>query len=160
MDLEYSFETPIDRICDLSSNGGLVSVQATSGETYQAQYVVSTIPLNVLHSIVVEPPLSPLRQEAISIGHVNMMNKIHAEVEGDALMSWNGMKLDNHIMFGYGDDVLDNGNAHLVGFGADVRDDFIAERDPEKVVQAFEALHPMNIKKTVSTRWENTALSC
>ena len=158
MGLEYSFETPIATIRDQSPNGGLVSVETSGGKVYQARYIVSTIPLNVLHSITFEPPLSTLRQEAIGIGHVNMMNKIHAEVEGNALMSWNGMKLDNHIMFGYGDDILDNGNAHLVGFGADVRDEFIAERDPEKVVKAFEALHPMKIKRTVSTPHPQSAL--
>lgn len=149
MGLDYSFETPIESIQDRSSTGGLVSVRTTSGNLHQARYVVSTVPLNVLHSITFEPALSETRQEAINIGHVNMMNKIHAEVQGGSLMSWNGMKLDNHIMFGYGDGVLDNGNAHLVGFGADVRDDFIAERDPEKVVKAFETLHPMEIKRTV-----------
>ncbi|GAM90463.1 hypothetical protein ANO11243_085070 [Dothideomycetidae sp. 11243] len=152
--LDYSFETEVKSIKEDNPSGGFfVTVTTASGQAFRARYVVSTIPLNVLHTIQFNPPLSPLRQEAINIGHVNMMNKIHAEVSGSDLMSWNGMKLDNHIMFGYGDGVLDNGNAHIVGFGTDVRNEFIAERDPEKVEAAFKNLHPMEIKRTMFHDW-------
>lgn len=67
--------------------------------------VISTMPLKFLHTITFDPPLSPTRQEAIRVGHVNYMTKIHADVEGSELTSWNGMRYPNLLMFGYGDGV-------------------------------------------------------
>ncbi|KAI4717886.1 monoamine oxidase N [Aureobasidium sp. EXF-10727] len=154
LDLHYVFQTPIVSIEDRCSHGnGLVEVRTGDNRTLLARHCVSTVPLNVLHTIKFEPPLSPRRAEAIEIGHVNFMTKIHAEVEGDALASWNGMRYPGNIMFGYGDGVLDTGNAHLVGFGKGEGEAFIPEKHPEKVVQAFKDLHPMEVKKTIFHNW-------
>lgn len=146
--LQYSFQTAIRSIIDRSNS--FSSVLSDSGREFRARRVVSTIPLNVLHSIHFEPPLSPTRQQAINIGHVNFMTKIHADVKETGLVSWNGMKLSNLLMFGYGDGVTPNGDAHIVGFGKDERDTFIPERDPEKAIEAFKHLHSMEIKKMVA----------
>lgn len=149
--LQYSFQTPIREISDHSNEKKqLVEVETLVGLKHRARRVVSTIPLNVLGSILFNPPLSAKRQEALQIGHVNFMTKIHAEVEGPGLASWNGMKFPNTLMFGYGDGVTENGNAHLVGFGKDERATYVPERDPEKTIDAFEKLHPMNVRKMVS----------
>ena len=150
--LEYKFQTPIVSVEQQSTRSGeTVEVKTAGGQTYRARHLVSTIPLNVLHTIKFTPPLSPTRTEAIKIGHVNFMTKIHAEVEGDESTSWNGMRFPANIMFGYGDGVLDNGNAHLVGFGKGEGAAFVPEKHPEKVVQAFKDLHPMEVKKTVGS---------
>lgn len=146
--LDYSFQSPIHAIYD---NASLVEVKTTAGSIHQARRVVCTIPLNVLRTIQFFPPLSPKRQEALEVGHVNFMTKIHAEVEGPGLASWNGMRYPNLLMFGYGDGVTENGNAHIVGFGKDERVTYVPERDPEKTIDAFKKLHPMEVRKMVSS---------
>lgn len=148
--LHYAFKTPIKSIND-RSNGKvqLVEVKTSSEAVYRARHVVSTVPLNVLHTIQFEPPLSSRRQEAIEIGHVNFMTKVHAEVEGSGLTSWNGVKYPNLLMFGYGDGLTENGNAHIVGFGKDERGTYVPELHPEQTIDAFEKLHPMKVKKMV-----------
>lgn len=147
--MEYSFSTEVSSIVDI---GTFVEVSTTSGLTFRASKVISTIPLNVLRHIRFEPPLSKFRQEAVNLGHVNFMNKIHAEVKGPGLASWNGMAYPNLLLYGYGDGVLDNGNAHIVAFGKDERDHYVAENCPEETVEAFQKLHQMDIQKMVSDR--------
>ncbi|KAJ5380095.1 amine oxidase [Penicillium cataractarum] len=152
--LQYDFKTPITSIKD-HSNGQtqLVEVRTNSGAIHRARRVVSTVPLNALRTIHFEPPLSPKRQEALEIGHVNFMTKIHAEVEGPGLASWNGVKYPNLLMFGYGDGVTENGNARIVGFGKDERATYVPEHHPERTIDAFEKLHPMTVKKMVFHNW-------
>ena len=147
--LDYSLST---EVVSIHQESRLVRVRTTTGQCYTARRAICTIPLNVLHGIQFDPPLSTKRQEAIRIGHVNFMNKIHAEVQGSGLASWNGMCYPNIFLYGYGDGLLPNGNAHIVAFGTDERPGFIAERDPEQAVAAFQRLHPMEIKKMVTLR--------
>lgn len=153
-DLEYAFNTQVRSIVDDKRDGlSSVKVTTTAEETFSASRIVCTVPLNVLSTIQFSPPLSQKRQEAITTGHVNFMSKIHAVVEGSALTSWNGMRTPGHLLFGYGDGVTPSGDAHLVAFGADERATFTPENEPEKVVAAFNALHPMKVKKTVFHNW-------
>ena len=148
--LEYNFKMPVTSMTECTKDGQqLMDVKGQNGQVFSARYVVSTIPLNVLSTIKFSPPLSMRRQEAVQLGHVNYMTKIHAEIKGPGLTSWRGMRFPNNLMFGYGDGVLPNGNAHIVGFGKDERDTFVPEEHPEKVVEAFEKLHPMEVQKTV-----------
>ncbi|KAJ6094547.1 amine oxidase [Penicillium canescens] len=152
--LQYAFQTPIHGISDRSNEmTQLVEVHTVSGVVQRARRVVSTVPLNVLRTIDFKPPLSSKRQEALEIGHVNFMTKIHAEVEGPGLASWNGMKYPNLLMFGYGDGVTENGNAHIVGFGKDERTTYVPERDPQRTIDAFQKLHPMTVKKMLFHNW-------
>ncbi|RAH66721.1 flavin monoamine oxidase family protein [Aspergillus aculeatinus CBS 121060] len=148
--LQYCFRTAVRAITD---RGNSVQVTTTSGTIHQARRVISTIPLNVLRHVEFSPPLSPTRKEAINLGHVNFMTKIHAEVAGPGLASWNGMRFPNLLMFGYGDGLTERGNAHIVGFGKDERGEYIPERDPEKTIDAFQKLHPMEVKKMVFHNW-------
>ncbi|KAI8722818.1 Amine oxidase [Fusarium sp. LHS14.1] len=155
--LDYAFSTEVASISDW---GQQVEVTTPSGERFRASQVISTIPLNVLCHIRFEPPLSPLRQEALNIGHVNFMNKIHAEVKGSGLASWNGMSFPNILMYGYGDGVLNNGNAHIVGFGTDERaTGYVAEKCPEQTIEAFQKLHPMKVEKMIFHNWNTDPYS-
>lgn len=151
--LDYAFSTPIQSILEeregTSNTGTIVQVKTAAGKTFRARKLISTIPLNVLKDIQFDPPLSPLRQEAIRAGHVNQMTKIHADVKDKELERWNGMRYPALLMYGYADGVLPNGNVHVVAFGADERHHFVPERDPELAMDAFKKLHPMDIDNMV-----------
>lgn len=147
-DLDYTFETHVDLV--QQEYNGFVLVRTRDGRTYVGRKVITTVPLNVLKSLKFDPPLSPLRQEAIKIGHINRMAKIHAVVKGSGMASWNGVCYPNPLLYAYGDGILPNGDTHLVAFGADERHHFVPEREPQKVVEAFEQLHEMDVKKLVS----------
>ncbi|KAF4971712.1 hypothetical protein FSARC_1511 [Fusarium sarcochroum] len=75
---EYSghllFDTVIDTVEQKKSS---VVLSAKNGRRIEANYVISTIPLNCLSDISFTPPLSPLRQEAVNAGHINQGAKIH-----------------------------------------------------------------------------------
>lgn len=151
--LDYAFSTPIHSISEegdgTRTTPTVVQVKTAAGETFRARKVICTIPLNVLKDIQFNPPLSPLRQEAIRAGHVNQMTKIHADVKDRELERWNGMRYPALLMYGYADGVLPNGNVHIVAFGADERHHFVPERDPELALDAFQKLHPMDIDNMV-----------
>ncbi|KAF9885315.1 hypothetical protein FE257_013032 [Aspergillus nanangensis] len=152
--LEYAFNTEVTSIIDKTHTSlGCVKVTTTRNESLMARRVICTIPLNVLKTIHFSPPLSSKRQEAINIGHVNFMSKIHGVAEGSGLASWNGSAVPGNLVVGYSDGVTPGGDAHIVGFGGDERNTFTPEREPEKVVAAFNGLHPMKIKKTVFHNW-------
>lgn len=149
--LDYAFSTPIKSITQQSTADERVVVRTTSGETFQARKLITTVPLNVLKEIEFQPALSAKKQEAIKIEHVNHMNKIHADVANPELERWNGMRFPGMLMYGYADGVLPNGDVHLTAFGADERPHFLPERNPEKAVAEFKALHPMDVKRMVSS---------
>ncbi|KAE8345513.1 hypothetical protein BDV24DRAFT_148110 [Aspergillus arachidicola] len=152
--LQYASKTSVRRIIDRSEKSQeVLEIVCHNSRVFRARRVVCTIPLNVLRTIDFSPPLSPKRQEAITIGHVNFMTKVHAEVKGSGLASWNGMRFPNFLMFGYGDGVLPNGNAHIVGFGKDEKGAFVPEKHPERTIQAFENLHPMEVRRTIFHNW-------
>ncbi|KAL9473859.1 hypothetical protein ACSS6W_008239 [Trichoderma asperelloides] len=156
---DYSFSTPVKSILQGKAKDDLVTVTALSGQTFRARRVVSTIPLNVLKDIRFFPPLSKKRQEAINIGHVNQMTKIHADVTNPELERWNGMRFPGLLMYGYGDGRLPNGRVHLVAFGADERETFVPEKNPELVVESFNKLHPMDIKRLIFHNWSTDPYS-
>ncbi|KAL1873125.1 hypothetical protein VTK73DRAFT_1086 [Phialemonium thermophilum] len=155
--LEYSFNTHVDEIKQLPTS--TVQVTTRDRRTYVGRKLICTAPLNTLRSLKFDPPLSPLRQEAIEVGHINYMTKIHAIVQGSGLASWNGACYPNLLLYAYGDGVLPSGDAHLVAFGADERHHFVPERDPERIVQAFKNFHPMDVKKLVFHNWNTDPYS-
>ncbi|KAL0938625.1 monoamine oxidase n [Colletotrichum truncatum] len=148
--LDYSFSTPVAAIAQKANQ---VHIQSQSGEVFRAQKVVCTIPLNVLQDIHFSPPLSQKRQDAIQLGHVNQMSKIHADVGNPELERWNGMRFPGVLMYGYGDGVLPNGDVHVVGFGKDERTTFVPEKNPELAVDAFQKLHPMDVRRVIFHNW-------
>lgn len=147
--LEYAFSTQVASIVQDGLTDQPSTVRTVAGEAFRARKVVCTVPLNVLKDVGFEPPLSARRREAINIGHVNQMSKIHADVGNPELERWNGMRFPGQLMYGYGDGVLRNGDVHLVAFGADEGGSFVPEKEPLKAVDALEKLHPMNVKRMV-----------
>lgn len=148
--LEYSFSTHVDCIEQSSSGSGGIKIRTRDGRVFHGRKLICTAPLNTLKSITFDPPLSPLRQEAIYAGHINFMTKAHAVVKGSEMASWNGACYPNNLLYAYSDGTLPSGDTHLVSFGSDERPNFVPEKHPEEVAKAFENFHPMEVKKTVS----------
>ncbi|GAA6022663.1 hypothetical protein JCM10207_008572 [Rhodosporidiobolus poonsookiae] len=117
--LSYSFSTAVTGISDL---GNRVEVVVEGGRTFKAAKVITTIPLNVLKTIKFSPPLSPLRREALALGHVNVGLKVHLEVARPEFRAWSGgikdTKNPSPLVTAFGDQILNSGNASLVSFGA------------------------------------------
>ena len=147
--LDYAFSTDVTALQETSD--GLVHISTRDGRSFHGKTAICTVPLNILKHLSFEPPLSNLRQEAVDLGHINFMTKIHAVVEGSDMASWNGTAYPNELVCAYGDGVLPSGDAHLVVFGTDERPRFVPEEHPEKVVRAITNFHPMNVKKIVSS---------
>lgn len=149
--LEYAFSAEVKAISQQPSGDGHVTVAMDGGGIFRGRKVINTIPLNVLQDIGFSPPLSQRRQEAINVGHVNHMTKVHADVTNKELERWNGLRFPGLLMYGYGDGVLPNGNVHIVAFGADERDVFIPEESAEQTIAALNEIHPMNVQRLVSS---------
>ena len=77
---EVSLNTLV-RAVQQSSDG--VCVTTESGELVIAKRAVVTVPLNVLHRVDFEPPLSSVKLEASRLKHVGGGYKVFFEVEGD-----------------------------------------------------------------------------
>lgn len=148
--LQYSFKTPIKSIVDRHD---VVSLTTSSGQVHRAKRVVNTIPLAVLPTIHFDPPLSPLRQEAIKVGHVNYLTKIHAEVEGD-LRGLRGCTWPGNLLYVYGDGFCaGEKSTRITSFAGDNRGVLDPIKEPEKLETALKRFHPMEIKKIVFHDW-------
>jgi len=77
---EISLNTSV-RSVQQSTDGVCVTTEA--GELVIAKRAVVTVPLNVLHSVDFEPPLSSVKLEASRLKHVGGGYKVFFEVEGD-----------------------------------------------------------------------------
>ena len=149
--LQYSFRAPINSIID---RHGVVSLTTTTTDkTFRARRVVNTIPLTVLHTIHFDPPLSPLRQEAMRIGHLNHLTKVHAEVEGD-LRGLRGCTWPGDLLYVYGDGYCaGNKTTRITSFAGDNRGKLDPTKEPERIETALQRFHPMNIKKVLFHDW-------
>lgn len=148
--LQYSFKTPVKSI---SEKEGIVSLTTAAGQIYRARRVVNTIPIAVLPNIHFDPPLSPLRQEAISVGQVDYLTKIHAEVQGD-LRGLRGCTWPGDMLYVYGDGFCDGGKTtRITSFAGDNRGILDPLKEPERLETALKRFHPMEIKKVVFHDW-------
>lgn len=145
--LQWAFKTPIQ---SLSDRQGVVTIKTVSGQTYRARRVINTIPLAVLHTIDFDPPLSPLRQEALKMGHTNYLTKVHAEVEGD-LRGLRGCTWPGDLLYVYGDGFCaGEKSTRITSFAGDNRATLNPIVEPERLAVALQRFHPMEIKKLVS----------
>ncbi|CAG9950588.1 unnamed protein product [Clonostachys rosea f. rosea IK726] len=118
------FETVVEKIEETPMG---VVASACDSESYKAKHVVCTIPLNCLGDIEFSPPLSPLRQEAVALGHQNKGIKVHFKLSAPET-SWlavadpNGnapfcLVFSDHNGTGQNEGV----GAYAIGFGANDR---------------------------------------
>lgn len=148
--LQYSFKTPVKSIVDRE---GIVSLTTITGQIYRAKRVVNTIPLAVLSTIHFDPPLSPLRREAINVGHLNYLTKVHAEVEGD-LRGLRGCIWPGELLYVYGDGFCAGGKStRITSFAGDNRGILDPIKEPERLETALKRFHPMEIKKVLFHDW-------
>ncbi|KIV79403.1 hypothetical protein PV11_06965 [Exophiala sideris] len=64
-------------VTDITQTSGGTLVRTKGGQSFNAAFVISTIPLNCLGDVKFSPPLSLLKREAIKKGHINQGAKIH-----------------------------------------------------------------------------------
>ncbi|KAF2963970.1 hypothetical protein GQX73_g9602 [Xylaria multiplex] len=148
--LQWTFKTPIKSIIE---KDGIVSVVTTNDKILRAKRVVNTIPIAVLPDIHFDPPLSPLRQEALKINQVDYLTKIHAEVEGD-LRGLRGCTWPGDFLYIYGDGFCAGGKStRITSFAGDNRGILDPLKEPEKLEIALKRFHPMEIKKVVFHDW-------
>ena len=149
--LDYSFQTPVRKIKTSFHPRDPVEVEVQNGDIFLAHRVICTIPLNVLKDIQFNPPLTAKRQEAIDQGHICFMTKIHAEAKGTGLASWQGTAYPNNLTFGFGDGITPRGNTHITSFGGGDFSHYDPEHDMDKIHEALQKLHPMDIQRLVSS---------
>jgi glycine/D-amino acid oxidase-like deaminating enzyme len=151
--LQYAFKQPVRSFVEKDDN---VTVTTASGRAYKAKRVINTLPLAVLPTVKFDPPLSKLRQEAIQIGHVNHLTKVHAEVKGD-LRGLRGCTFPGELLYVYGDGFCHGDEStRITSFAGDNRGVLNPLQQPEKLVTALKRFHPMEIKKVVSANITHT----
>ena len=150
--LQYAFKTPVSSIVDKDDIVTLTCA-VLGKKTYQAKKIINTMPIAVLPTISFDPPLSPLRQEAISVGHLNYLTKVHAEVEGD-LRGLRGCTWPGDLLYVYGDGFCAGSKStRITSFAGDNRGVLNPLKEPERLEMALNRFHPMNIKKVVFHDW-------
>ncbi|KAK2685704.1 hypothetical protein QWA68_015452 [Fusarium oxysporum] len=148
--LQYTFKSPVKSIAD---KDGIVSVNTTTNKTYRARRVINTLPITCLPDISFDPPLSPLRQEAIKINQLDYLTKCHAEVEGD-LRGLRGCTWPGDLLYVYGDGFCAGGKStRITSFAGDNRGKLDPTKEPERLETALQRFHPMNIKKVLWHDW-------
>lgn len=113
--LSYAFSSPVARIEDSES---YCTVTTRSGKTYKAHKVICTIPLNVLGDIEFSPKLPARATQAISAGQTNKCNKVHFDIPGPDLVSWNSFASPGKgLICALADNLTPAKDTHLVAFG-------------------------------------------
>ena len=143
--LTYALDRRVTKIVD----GKHVFVHV-GDETFEAARLICTVPLNVLNEVEFDPPLSDGKKSAASIGHVNKVAKVHAEINDRDLRTWVGANYPNNkLIYAFGDGTTPAGNTHIVAFGADFNQ-LDPNEDVEKTLNAFNGLTKMNVERLVS----------
>ena len=105
--LSYAFSEPVQSV---KENSSVITVTTRTNHTWKARRVVCTVPLNVLADVEFSPQLHPLKTEASKVGHSHRGNKIHADIEGDDLISWSSFTYPGKGMIaGLADDLTPSG---------------------------------------------------
>jgi len=76
---EYAGDRALNKVVTSVKEVGNVKVvvSCADGSSFVARRVVCTIPLNCLTDVQFDPPLSPLKQQAATRGHINLGEKYH-----------------------------------------------------------------------------------
>lgn len=145
--LRYILESPVAEVVTTEQ---YTEVRTRQGQSFLAKRVICAIPLNVLNTVKFTPPLDPVKQQAVNMGHINQCVKVHAEVKDSGMYSWSGVCYPhNKLLHGFGDGITRTGKAHLVFFSA-FEHHFHPEEDIEATQRAVEAFGQENVERLVS----------
>lgn len=129
-----------------------------SRRSEHSHFTADSIHSNCLSGIEFDPPLSPLRQEAVQKGHVNLGSKIHFEVS-NSILSWvafcsprSGSLLSSALT-----DHASNHNTYAVAFGH--TESQLDLEDSPKVIAELKNLFPTDqspdITAYLTHDWKN-----
>ncbi|KAI6855890.1 FAD/NAD(P)-binding domain-containing protein [Hortaea werneckii] len=138
------------------TEGSRVAVGCADGTTYNARWVICTIPLNVLPDIRFDPPLSLRKQDAIKDGHINSGEKYHFFVD-EVQNNWfaNTSDADNSdFLFGLKDHNGTQGNQGTFSMCFGYNRKLADPSDSRHVISEFKKLQPAgNVKGYLSHTW-------
>jgi len=128
------FSAPVSNI---QQSGQLVTVTTRTGVKVTAAYVVSCVPLNVLHSISFSPPLSNEKFQASQLGHSNKAAKIHMYTKTHIPAMFTMTIPPSPILFGFSETDLptsQGGGSFTVYF---TQSELFTTSSAESIVQGF-----------------------
>ena len=146
--LGYSFCT---KVLSVEDRGNNVTVRGHQAQTWVANRVICTVPLNVLHETSFEPPLPKEKIVASTQGHIGQGAKYHFEFGGKDLRSWSAIVWPpSRIVACVGDGLTPKNNTHVVAFGPSVP--FAKrEEDAQSFIADIRKLHDIRVKRLVSS---------
>jgi monoamine oxidase len=127
------FSSPVANI-DQTSDG--VAVTTTNGHKISASQVVCTVPLNVLHSISFNPPLSKEKVAASKEGQVNRGVKVHLYTPTVTPTFSTNSAPPNSVLFGFSESNVPNGGSFSVFF---CQEEQLDTSSPQSLVKSFKS---------------------
>ncbi|MFC5931240.1 FAD-dependent oxidoreductase [Cryobacterium melibiosiphilum] len=128
---EIRLNSPVVKICHQRDGG---EVTLADGSISRARRIVNTLPLNILHKLDIEPPLSPVKREASEEGTGSRGLKLWIRVKGP-IKPFFAYSSQHHNLSVIRTEFVNAEDAVLVAFGADIdRFDF------ENIAAVSEAL--------------------
>ncbi|MFV0433288.1 MAG: flavin monoamine oxidase family protein [Leucobacter sp.] len=131
---EIRLNSPVVKVHH-GADGGEVTL--ANGSTIRARRIVSTLPLNILHRLDVEPPLNPVKVEASAEGTASRGLKLWIRVrsKNGPIKPFFAYSSQRHDLSVIRTEFVGEEDAVVVAFGADIdRFDF---EDPEQVAEAL-----------------------
>ncbi|KAK4543046.1 hypothetical protein LTR36_005823 [Oleoguttula mirabilis] len=157
--LTYAFSTPVASIVDDGRSVRITS-RSSPSKPFRAKRLVCTVPLNVLHTITFDPPLSQAKLDASRLGHCNHVSKVHVESKdpSNTLRSFSAIQYpQNGLTYAFGDGITPAGNTHLVSFGQSSNGLKLKLQDNlDETISAFKAFSPeIDPLRVVFHDWTN-----
>ena len=128
-----------------------VKVRTTNGAEFAAKRLVLAVPLHVVSSLDVQPPLSPVKQRAAQQGHAGRGVKLWIKVRG-AQEPFMAFGADDDVFNMVQSEILEDDHAVLIGFGSDAS--AIDVDDVEAVQRAVDEVVPgLEVLEVTSHNW-------
>ncbi|KAJ4168411.1 hypothetical protein NW754_010322 [Fusarium falciforme] len=156
--LSYIFKTRVESVSD---KNGSVTVTLRDGRQFRGRLLISTVPLNVLREVKLDPPLSATRDEAARIGQVHNGAKIHFKIGASETRPLSVLRYPKaRMVTTLGDGrTKSNGSRHMVAFGRN--DASLSTEDDAKSFydDAREAYPDMPVEKVLWHDWSRDELA-
>lgn len=150
IDGEVRLNTVVNRI-EHDEDG--VRVHTEEGETLQARRVILTTPLNILHELDIEPPLSTTKREMSSQGTASQGLKLWIRVKGP-IKPFFAYSTKDHPLSVVRTEFVGEEDAVLVSFSADA-----TRLDPDSIEDVQQALSvwrdDLEVLDVTSHDWNN-----